>query len=110
MAALTRQSLWLGPLACGLVLALAPTARAGDVSVSLDAGAGFSVKDGTGATERLRVDEATGNLSRNGALFVHTTGPSNLFVGPAAGNPSVAGARNTAFGQSALGTNTTGAS
>jgi hypothetical protein len=91
------------------LLAAAP-ALAGDVSVQLDAGAGFSVKNSTGATERLRVDEATGNVSRNGALFVHTTGASNnTFVGVNAGNTSTTGiGGNTAFGTSALRFNTTG--
>ena len=32
------------------------------------------------AVERLRVDEATGNVSRNGALFVHTTGNASTFL------------------------------
>ncbi len=57
---------------------------ADDVEVQLDANDGFVVKDNTGAIERLRVDEATGNISRNGALFVHTTGTSNIFVGEGA--------------------------
>src|SRR5215471_179543 len=87
-------------VALALALALAPvarSARAGDVSVQLDSGAGFSLKDNTGAIERLRVDEATGNVSRNGALFVHTTGGSNLFVGPSAGNSAITGSYNSAF-------------
>ena len=81
MAALTPNSIRLCTLALGVALALAPPALAADVSVQLDAGAGFSVKNSTGAIERLRVDEATGNISRNGALFVHTTGTNNTFVG-----------------------------
>jgi hypothetical protein len=52
--------------------------------------------------ERLRVDEATGNVSRNGALFVHTTGTNSLFVGPGAGNPAGSAQQNTAVGASAL--------
>ena len=58
-----------------------PAALADDVTVTLPAGDGFVVKDNTGAIERLRVDEATGNVSRNGALFVHTTGANSTFVG-----------------------------
>ncbi len=109
MAALTPKSIRLLTLALGVALTLAPPARAGDVSVQLDAGAGFSVKDNTGAIERLRVDEATGNVSRNGALFVHTTGTNNLFVGQGAGNTATTGTgRNTALGRSALSSNTTG--
>jgi hypothetical protein len=90
-------------------VALAAPALAGDVSVQLDAGAGFSVKNSTGAIERLRVDEATGNVSRNGALFVHTTGTGNLFVGPGAGNTSTSGTGyNAAFGRNALAANGSG--
>jgi len=57
--------------------ALAAPALAADVTVTLPAGDGFVIEDNTGTTERLRVDEATGNISRNGALFVHTTGTAN---------------------------------
>ena len=90
-------------------VAMAPLARAGDVSVKLDIGAGFAVKNNSGAIERLRVDESTGNISRNGALFVHTTGTNNLFVGPGAGNPSTTGfGGNLAFGRNALASITTG--
>jgi hypothetical protein len=83
------------------VLLSAP-AFAADVSLRLDAGAGFTVKDDTGAIERLRVDEASGNVSRNGALFVHTTGSLNTFVGSGAGNVYVTGSSNTGFGAYAL--------
>jgi len=109
MAALTPTSIRLCSLALGVALALASPALAADVSVQLDAGAGFSVKNSTGAIQRLRVDEATGNLSRNGALFVHTTGTHNTFVGVNAGNTSTTGyGRNSAFGSYALRYNTTG--
>jgi hypothetical protein len=83
-------------------LALSPSARAGDVSVRLDSGAGFSLKNAAGAVERLRVDEATGNVSRNGALFVHTTGMSSLYVGDNAGSPANTGGQNTGVGPNAL--------
>ena len=43
---------------------------------TLPAGDGFAIEDNTATIERLRVDETTGNISRNGALFVHTTGAS----------------------------------
>ena len=96
-------------LAVAPVLWLAGPAHAADVGVTLGAGDGFSVKNNTGAIERLRVDEATGNVSRNGALFVHTTGSAtNLFVGPLAGGPATTGTRNAAFGDRALAANTTG--
>src|SRR3990172_2567851 len=107
MAALTLKSIRLCTLVPGVALVLAPPALAADVSVTLDAGAGFAVKDNTGAIERLRVDEATGNLSRNGALFVHTTGVRSTFVGAAAGNLATTGADNTAVGNASLGSNTT---
>jgi hypothetical protein len=97
-------------LALAFAALAAASARAGDVSVQLDSGSGFSVKNATGAIERLRVDEATGNVSRNGALFVHTTGSQNLFVGSGAGNTSTSGlGGNVALGQGALASNTTGA-
>jgi len=91
-----------------VLLTLASAAHAADVTVTLDAGAGFSVKDNTGTTERLRVDEATGNVSRNGALFVHTTGTNSVFVGPGAGNTAGTGTANSAFGTLALASNTSG--
>jgi hypothetical protein len=91
-----------------LLLALPTSARAGDVSLQLDAGAGFSVKDATATVERLRVDEATGNVSRNGALFVHTTGTNNLFVGAGAGNPATTAVSNSGFGAGTLAATTTG--
>ena len=56
-----------------LLLALAAPAHAADVTVTLPAGDGFVIENNTSSTERFRVDEATGNISRNGALFVHTT-------------------------------------
>ena len=94
-------------LALALALA-ASSAQAGDVSVQLDSGTGFSVRNAPGTIERLRVDEATGNVSRNGALFVHTAGTNGLFVGPGAGNPASSAQRNTAFGANAFGAGTTG--
>ena len=97
------------PALIGLTLALvASSARAGDVSVQLDSGAGFSLKNNTGAIERLRVDEATGNVSRNGFLFVHTTGTQNLFVGQAAGNATLTGGYNVGIGLNALFKDTSG--
>ena len=92
-----------------VLLGLADSARAGDISLELDAGFGFSVKNDGASIERLRVDEASGNISRNGALFVHTTGTSNTFVGEGAGNTSTSGTGgNAAFGENALTSNTTG--
>jgi hypothetical protein len=109
VAALIPRWFRLVVLAPGLALILSAPALAGDVSVQLDAGAGFSLKNSTGSVERLRVDEATGNVSRNGTLFVHTTGPHGTFVGSQAGNPSSTGSFDAAFGDYALASNTTGA-
>lgn len=91
-----------------LALLQVPPAWAGDVSLPLPAGDGFTVKDNTGAIERLRVDDATGNVSRNGALFVHTTGADSLFVGAGAGSLASSGAANVGVGPGALLYNTTG--
>ena len=79
-----------------------PPALAGDVEVELATGDGFVIKNAGGATERLRIDETTGNISRNGALFVHTTGTENTFVGEGAGNLAMSGVGgNSAFGAAA---------
>ncbi|HXK21815.1 MAG TPA: tail fiber domain-containing protein [Myxococcota bacterium] len=94
---------------CVAWLVVATPALAGDVSLKLDAGSGFSIQDNTGTSEHFRVDEATGNVSRHGALFVHTTGSSgSVFMGQHAGNASTSGASNSAFGAYALHYNTTG--
>ena len=96
-------------LISGSLILLSSLALAGDVEVQLPAGDGFVVKDNTGAIERLRVDEATGNVSRNGALFVHTTGNNNTFVGEGAGNTGTTGiGKNAAFGENALALVSTG--
>ncbi len=91
MHTVLRSVAWAAPL---LTLAIAWThpAIAADVTVALDAGDGFVV-DGAGPTGRLRVDGDTGNISRNGALFVHTTGTNNnnTFVGESAGNTGTTG-------------------
>jgi hypothetical protein len=88
--------------------AFAAPALAADVTVTLPAGDGFVIEDNTGTIERLRVNEATGNISRNGALFVHTTGTDATFVGEDAGNAGATGFRNSAFGVRALNVSTTG--
>jgi hypothetical protein len=89
-------------------LSLAAPAWAADVEVQLGAGDGFVIKDNTDTIERLRVDEATGNISRNGELFVHTTGTNSTFVGEGAGNTATTGLFNSAFGKEALMSNTEG--
>jgi hypothetical protein len=96
-------------LLCLSALAGAGPALAGDISLRLDTGSGFSIRNGTGLIERLRVDEATGNVTRNGSLFVHTTGNNNLFVGAGAGDLATSGGGfNTAFGIASLSDITTG--
>jgi hypothetical protein len=90
-------------------LAFAAPVLAADVTVTLDAGAGFVVEDNTTTIERLRVAEDTGNISRNGALFVRTTGTDNTFVGEQAGNtPTTELGGNSAVGNLALGSTSTG--
>ncbi len=102
----TQHQFWF---AIPALLALTHPAISADVTVTLDAASGFVVEDNTATIERLRVDEATGNISRNGALFVHTTGTLNTFVGEGAGNTGTTGiGRNSAFGKNALSVNTTG--
>lgn len=85
---------------CLVFLVVATPVLAGDVAVKLDAGSGFVIQNSTGSVQRIRVDEATGNVSRNGALFVHTTG--GTFVGSNAGNTTATGLSNTGFGTDAL--------
>ena len=92
----------------GVASLLATPSRAADVVVTLAVGDSFVVEDNTGATERLNVEEATGNISRNGALFVHTTGSDSTFVGEGAGNVSGTPSDDTAFGYGALSAVTTG--
>ena len=54
------------PIGLALVvpLAVAVSATAADVMVTLDPGDGFVVET-TSTIERIRIDEATGNISRN---------------------------------------------
>ena len=66
------------------LLAHPSTSLADDVELQLSAGDGFVLEDSSGTVERLRVHESSGNIPRNGALFVHTTGASNTFVGAGA--------------------------
>jgi len=88
-------------------LMLPTAAFSADVTVELDAASGFVIQNNGATIERLRVDEATGNISRNGALFVHTTG--GTFVGPnAGGSLNSTGFANSAFGGGTLYYNSTG--
>ena len=66
------QTLPLFLTALGILAQLSAPALAGDVEVQLPAGDGFVVKDNTGSVERLRIDEATGNVSRNGSHYLTT--------------------------------------
>jgi hypothetical protein len=57
----------------------------------------------------LDLSSATaGNITKNGAPFVHNFGTSNTFLGVNAGNLTMAGSGNTASGFRALFNNTTG--
>ena len=89
-----------------LVVLVVNAAAADDVTVQLGAGDGFVIQDSTGTVERLRVDEATGNVSKDGVLFLHTTGSDGTFLGENAGANNTpiltSGERNTAFGYNAL--------
>jgi hypothetical protein len=51
---------------------------------------------------------SSGNILKNGSLFLHNFGTDNTFVGLAAGNVTMTGSYNTANGIQALTTNTTG--
>jgi hypothetical protein len=50
----------------------------------------------------------TGNLTKNGTLFLHNFGASNTFLGLNAGNLAMTGNANTATGSAALRSNTAG--
>lgn len=53
-------------------------AYAADVILQLPAGDGFVFQGNTGTTDFLRLDDATGDISREGAMFVHTTGSNSV--------------------------------
>jgi hypothetical protein len=53
--------------------------------------------------------DTTGNILKDGALFLHNFGTNNTFLGVNAGNLTMTGVRNTANGDNALSSNTTGA-
>jgi hypothetical protein len=109
MRALDPRPIWLCTLVFGVALAQAPPGLAQIVETP-SAGSHWRVDNSNNSITRLRVDEATGNISRNGFLFVHTTGGStSTFVGNNAGNTATTGTANTAFGSYALNDNTTGA-
>ena len=80
-----------------LLLAVAAPARAGDLVGILDTGFGIVFKNNDSTIERFRIDEDSGNISRNGALFIHTTGTASTFVGVDAGNTTTTGYGNSAF-------------
>jgi trimeric autotransporter adhesin len=50
----------------------------------------------------------SGVITKNGVRFLHNFGPSNTFVGEAAGNFTMTGGSNTAVGESSLTSNTEG--
>ena len=62
-------------------------------------------------TGNLNLDDSTattGNITKNGARFLHDFGTDNVFLGRLAGNTTMTGTRNAASGQAALSGNTTG--
>jgi hypothetical protein len=62
-------------------------------------------------TGNLNLDDSTattGNITKNGARFLHDFGTDNVFLGRLAGNTTMEGTGNTASGQAALSDNTTG--
>lgn len=93
-----------------LAMALPALAQADDVVGRLGFADGFAVENASGSVERLRVEESTGDIWRNGVKFVHTTGTDGTFVGDGAGNTGAIfpGFSNSAFGADALGSVTTG--
>jgi hypothetical protein len=99
----------LVPALATLVLLTAGPAVAADATLDLGVGDGFAVRDST-LTERFRVDE-NGDISIDGARFLHKTGDRNTFLGEGAGASAIAGptgADNAALGQGALDQNTSG--
>ncbi|HEY5907110.1 MAG TPA: tail fiber domain-containing protein [Vicinamibacteria bacterium] len=62
-------------------------------------------------TGNLSLDDSTattGNITKNGARFLHDFGTDNVFLGRLAGNTTMTGTRNAASGQAALSENMTG--
>ena len=102
------------PLAAGS--AAAPSLTFGtDNTTGLYSSATGAVNIATGGVNRLTVRpdgdlDLTGNVRKNGTLFVHNLGQGNTSVGSAALNPFSTGSWNTAMGYQALNYNTTGAS
>ncbi len=74
-----------------------------DINCDLTVGCNISLNDS--------VSEDIGNVIKNGMPFIHTypAASLNTFVGQAAGNFSMTGTQNTAFGASSLMNDTTGA-
>ncbi len=50
----------------------------------------------------------TGNIYKNGTLFMHNVGSGNTFAGANAGNLSMSGTDNTSYGAGSMQNNTTG--
>lgn len=92
-------------IATALALGFASTALAADVVVELGSGDSFVIKD-SGAVERLAVDES-GDVSKDGTLFLHDDGAYSTFIGKIAGASS-SGVANSAFGYKALYANDSG--
>ena len=63
---------------------------------------------GTGNLELGTSTATTGNLTKNGERFLHSFGVFNTFLGVTAGNFTMTGSHNAAFGTQSLVSNTTG--
>ena len=79
---------------------------------TVDGSAGGAISgDVTVSAGNLNLDPSTataGNILKGGALFIHSSGTDNTFIGTDAGNLTMTGTSNTASGFQALYSNTTG--
>ena len=87
-----------------------PYLAVGVLSVLLSSLAGAQDVDvPNNLTMRDSTDAATGNILKEGVLFLHNFGTDNTFIGANAGNLMTSGSgRNAAIGAGALQSNTTG--
>lgn len=76
-------------------------------------GAGPAWVDNVSLNGNLALFNSTatvGNITKNGALFLHSMGTNSVYAGAGAGNATTTGFGNAAFGQSAMNKVTTGGS
>jgi len=72
---------------------------------SIDGSIGGSI---SGNIDLENSNTATGNILKEGSLFIHNSGNQSTFMGENAGNLTMSGDSNTAFGYSALQNNSIG--